>query len=128
MIGRFTLGLAGLTLALAASAQEAPAPTAPAPTVQSAAPTHREGAAARTGPEIFAETCVYCHDGQGWGTRSLARRSAPGQEELLKRAFLPPVLVRHVVRHGIGSMPQFTPTEISDEELDVLAAWLDANN
>ncbi len=116
MIARLALVVAGLSLALAASAQDTTTRPETAP------------ATSRTGPEIFAETCVFCHDARGWGTRSLARRTPPGQAELLKREFLPPVLVRHAVRRGIGSMPQFTPTEISDEELEVLAAWLDAAN
>lgn len=107
---------AGLTLAagvlaltaIAATAQDSPAP--------------------RTGEEIFAQRCVFCHDARGWGTRSLARRTPPGQAELLQREVLPEVLVRYAVRRGVGSMPQFTPTEISDAELDNLARWLSTRN
>ncbi|HSG57400.1 MAG TPA: cytochrome c [Paracoccaceae bacterium] len=116
MIARLALVVAGLSLALAASAQD------------TATPTEATPATPRTGPEIFAETCVHCHNARGWGTRSLARRTPPGQAELLQRQVLPPALVRHAVRRGIGSMPQFTPTEISDEELEVLADWLDSLN
>ena len=90
--------------AMAATAQDAPAP--------------------RTGEQVFADKCVYCHDARGWGTRSLARRTPPGQAQLLDREVLPEVLVRYAVRRGVGSMPQFTPTEISDAELDNLARWL----
>lgn len=103
--------MAAATLALSAfavSAQDTPAP--------------------RTGEQIFADKCVFCHDARGWGTRSLARRTPPGQAELLNRQVLPEVLVRHAVRRGIGSMPQFTPTEISDAELDALARWLSTRN
>ena len=103
--------LAASTLALsafAAIAQDAPRP--------------------RTGEEIFAQRCVFCHDARGWGTRSLARRTPPGQAELLNRQVLPEVLVRYAVRRGVGSMPQFTPTEISDAELDNLARWLSTRN
>lgn len=117
MIARLALVLAGLTLALAASAQDAA--TGPAAT---------PATATRTGPEIFAATCVYCHDARGWGTRSLAQRTAPEQAELLQRQVLPAALVRHAVRRGVGSMPQFTPTEISDAELEILANWLEARN
>lgn len=99
-----TLGLS----AFAVSAQDTPAP--------------------RTGEQIFADKCVFCHDARGWGTRSLARRTPPGQAELLNRQVLPEVLVRHAVRRGVGSMPQFTPTEISDAELDNLARWLSTRN
>lgn len=112
MIARAALGIAALTLALAASAQDMAS--------QEAGP--------RTGPQIFAARCVYCHDARGWGTRSLARRTPPGQDQLLQRDMLPPALVRYAVRRGVGSMPQFTPTEITDEELETLAAWLDTLN
>lgn len=125
MIARVALTLAGMTLAVAVavavSAQDAAVPVVPAAATQ--APD-----TLRTGPQLFADKCVYCHDARGWGTRSLARRSTPGQEELLQRDMLPAVLVRYAVRRGVGSMPQFTPTEISDAELEVLAIWLDALN
>lgn len=107
-------GGAGIgAVAVAAQDRAAPVPAAPPP---------------RTGEQIFAAKCVFCHDATGWGTRSLARRTPPGQSELLNRQVLPPALVIHAVRRGIGSMPQFTPTEISDEELALLAAWLDARS
>jgi len=35
--------------------------------------------------------------------------------------------VRHIVRTGISVMPQFRKTEISDAELDALAAYLSKN-
>ena len=111
MIARIVLVLAGVTGALAASAQDAGPPPPPA--------------IIRTGPEIFAARCVYCHDARGWGTRSLARRVPEGQAELLQREVLPPALVQYAVRRGVGSMPQFTPTEISDAELAALADWLE---
>ena len=122
MIGRLVLVMAGLSLALAASAQDGAA-------ADPAAPVSPEAAASpRSGPEIFADTCVFCHDAGGWGTRSLARRTPAGRAELLQREVLPPALVRHAVRRGVGSMPQFTPTEISDEELEILATWLETLN
>lgn len=120
MIARITLTVAALALALAATTRDLAA--------QEPAPAQRAEAAPRTGPQIFADTCIYCHDARGWGTRALARRSAAGQEQLLQRAVLPPALVRYAVRRGIGSMPQFTPTEITDAELEVLANWLDTLN
>ena len=82
----------------------------------------------RAAPEIFADTCVHCHDAGGWGTRSLAQRVPAGQAELLKRKDLPVVLTRIAVRRGIGAMPPLTPTDLTDEELERLARWLEANN
>lgn len=82
----------------------------------------------RTAPEIFAATCVHCHDSGGWGTRALAPRVPAGEAALLKRKNLPAALTRLVVRRGIGSMPPLTPTDITDAELEQLARWLDEAN
>jgi mono/diheme cytochrome c family protein len=46
---------------------------------------------------------------------------------LLDRTDLPPDIVKHFVRHGISVMPQFRKTEITDAELDALAAYLSRN-
>lgn len=82
----------------------------------------------RTAPEIFAATCVHCHDSSGWGTRTLARRVPVGEAEMLRRKDLPAALTRLAVRQGVGSMPPLTPTDITDQELERLARWLDEAN
>ena len=82
----------------------------------------------RTAPEIFTATCVYCHDSGGWGTRTLAQRVPAGEAALLRRKDLPAALTRLAVRRGVGSMPPLTPTDLTDEELDRLARWLDEAN
>lgn len=82
----------------------------------------------RGAPEIYADSCIHCHDTGGWGTRALAQRVPAGEAELLKRKDLPAALTRLAVRRGIGSMPPLTPTDLSDQELAQLARWLDENN
>lgn len=82
----------------------------------------------RSAPEIYADTCIHCHAAGGWGTRALARRVPADQAELLKRKDLRVTLTRIAVRRGIGSMPPLTPTDLTDEELDRLARWLEASN
>jgi mono/diheme cytochrome c family protein len=85
-----------------------------------------DGTAPARSPEaLYEASCAYCHGPGGWGTRALARRVPAGQEELLRRTDLPAALVRIAVRRGVGSMPQLTPTDLSDEELGRLARWLD---
>lgn len=79
----------------------------------------------RSPQELFASSCAYCHDSGGWGTRSLARRVPAGEAELLERRDLPAGFTRTVVRRGIGAMPPLTPTDLTEEELDWLARWLD---
>lgn len=79
----------------------------------------------RDGEAIYHDKCVYCHDAKGWGTRALALRTQPGEAILVNRKELPAALTEIVVRRGIGSMPGFTPTELSDAEIARVAKWLD---
>jgi len=46
---------------------------------------------------------------------------------LLERTDLPASIVKFFVQHGISVMPQFRKTEISDAELDALAAFVSRN-
>jgi len=73
---------------------------------------------------VFGRICASCHGPTGWGTRALARRMPREQALLTNRRDLTPEVLHAVLRHGIGSMPSFTPTDISDAEIDALAAWL----
>lgn len=84
---------------------------------------------AGTAPEeLFVQKCAHCHEADGWGSRNLAARVPPGEAELRKRKALPAAYVRYAVRYGIGSMPQFTPTDLSDADLDRLATWLESGS
>lgn len=71
-------------------------------------------AQANTGPrspeKIYQTTCGYCH----------GRNVGP----IIKGRELPPESVTYMVRNGIGGMPAFRPTEITNEELDALAVWI----
>jgi mono/diheme cytochrome c family protein len=75
---------------------------------------------------VFNRVCTSCHAPAGWATRTLARRMPADQAPIANRRDLTPDFLRAVVRNGIGSMPRFTPTDLSDREIDALAAWLSA--
>lgn len=47
---------------------------------------------------------------------------------LEKRTDLTPPLIKMYVRNGLTVMPNFRKTEISDSELDAIAAYLTRNN
>ena len=47
---------------------------------------------------------------------------------LTERTDLVPDFVKAIVRQGVSFMPQFRKTEISDAQLDALAAYLARNN
>lgn len=83
--------------------------------------------AAPDGQALYVQHCGACHDRgpQHPGTVRLADRW-PQQASLLDREALPVPFVRHIVRRGLNLMPPFRPGEISDEELQALAEFLDA--
>jgi mono/diheme cytochrome c family protein len=79
------------------------------------------------GKAVFDKWCAPCHgDGPGKpGTNALQALYKGAKPALLeKRTDLPPELTKQFVRTGVSVMPFFRKTEISDAELDALAAYL----
>ena len=102
-----------------------------------AAAPARGTALERRGLEVFNQRCAACHGpipaqlhGPAFlppmpGTQALAARyRGELPAELAERTDLQAVYIRTVVRNGYVSMPFFRPTELSDEDLDALVAWL----
>lgn len=128
---RFWLLTAVLMLPLAAcSDKHEQAPPGTGATVTTpAAPTVSKTAApepVRNGQELFNYWCLPCHGaGPGHaGTQRLARRLGADQSVLLQRHNLSVEYVQHVVRNGFQMMPPFRYTEISDQELQAIAAYV----
>lgn len=87
------------------------------------------------GQQVYEQWCAICHsDGPGMaGTDSLKRSYMMlGVDDmspiLTERTDLSPALIELVVRRGIKSMPYFRKTEISDEDLALMGAYLAQNN
>jgi len=83
------------------------------------------------GEQIFLAKCDYCHGPgpQKSGTTLLQRRYKDALPALLsKRTNLTPEYIRTVVRTYTTSMTPYRITEINDQELDALAAYLTRNN
>ena len=112
MIRRY--GLALLALAMAGAAQAQPIATAPPP----------RSADAVRGKALFERTCAYCHRQRGFGSEAMARRLGPPKALLEQRADLREAYIRYVVHHGLGNMPAYTPTDLSDAELGSIVAYL----
>lgn len=77
------------------------------------------------GKEIYDRWCLPCHGANMPGTNaleSLYKGSLPA--ELTKRDDLVPEVVEFYVREGKHSMPFFRKTEINDEDLENLKAYL----
>lgn len=79
----------------------------------------------------YQRYCSACH-GEGVGrpgTLALQAKYKGALPALLeKRTDLTTALVKMYVRNGITVMPTFRKTEISDAELDAIAAYLTRNN
>lgn len=84
--------------------------------------------AAMTGATIYDHYCIACHDRGGGhpGTQNLAYLYGPEKAALADRDNLTPDYVRTMVRFGRGLMPGFRPSEISDEQVKLLAEYLAA--
>jgi mono/diheme cytochrome c family protein len=82
------------------------------------------------GQAVYSKWCAPCHAPGVThpGTHALMTKyQGIKSGVLLDWKDLPPVKVKYWVRHGISVMPQFRKTEISDAELDELAAFLARN-
>jgi mono/diheme cytochrome c family protein len=87
----------------------------------------QESAELQRGKQVFDYWCAACH-GDGPGKPGTGALSAlyDGQKPALleERTDLVPELTRTFVRTGVSIMPFFRKTEISDADLDALAAYL----
>jgi mono/diheme cytochrome c family protein len=106
-------------------------------TVASAQPPGA-GAEHVAGKQVYDYWCLPCH-GPGLGLPGFAE--LPGTQQLrikyrdtqipallTERKDLVPEFVKVVVRQGVSFMPQFRKTEISDADLEALAAYPARNN
>jgi mono/diheme cytochrome c family protein len=82
------------------------------------------------GKAVYVNWCAACHDPGNThpGTHALqAKYQGKRPAVILEWTDLPAEYVRYMVRHGMSVMPHFRKTEISDRELDALAAYLSRN-
>ncbi|HKV04206.1 MAG TPA: cytochrome c [Candidatus Acidoferrales bacterium] len=83
-----------------------------------------------TGFVEYQKYCSMCH-GEGVGrpgTLALQAKYKGAEPALLeKRTDLTTQLIKTYVRNGVSVMPFFRKTEISDAELDAIAAYLTRN-
>lgn len=79
-----------------------------------------------TGEHVYMLYCQGCHQpgSEGPGTRVLAARLGWEKAPLKGRTDLAPGYVKQVVRHGLLEMAPLRPTDINDQELDLLIEYL----
>jgi mono/diheme cytochrome c family protein len=83
-------------------------------------------AAEPSGKQLFDRHCAECHaPGHGHpGTQRLGWSRGERSAVLEQRKDLSADYVQAIVRRGLFEMPPFRPTEISEEELAQLSAYL----
>jgi (+)-pinoresinol hydroxylase len=83
------------------------------------------------GKQVYEYWCWNCH-GEGVGkpgTVALATKYKGEKPAILdQRTDLMPQITKYFVRHGVSIMPFFRKTEITDTQLDALAAYLARNS
>ncbi len=116
----------GVLIALALAGPAAAEPAGGAWTLFSAQDPSAAGPALR-GAVVFKNRCEACH-GAGndrAGTISLGFKYGSSRPALLEaRTDLTPQVVKFYVRKGVGMMPFFRKTELSDADLDAVADYL----
>jgi mono/diheme cytochrome c family protein len=76
------------------------------------------------GKILYGRNCIYCHGPGLWATNRIARRLDKDHALLENRTDLSAEGVRAIVRSGVGSMPPLRKTELSDADVDAIAAYL----
>lgn len=89
----------------------------------------RDDSQAQRGHKVYQKWCYPCH-GPGAGHPGTASLAARGQKPavLEERTDLTAPVIKTFVRHGSSFMPTFRKTEISDADLDAIAAYLTKSN
>jgi len=80
------------------------------------------------GQALFRSTCAYCHSEKVWGTLAIERRRGSSDALLEKRTDLVPEFVKSVVRNGLGSMPAYRRTELTDADVAAIVTYLTRAN
>jgi mono/diheme cytochrome c family protein len=76
------------------------------------------------GAGLFQARCGYCHLKGGTGTMMLERRLGKDKALLADRSDLDADYVVMVARNGLNSMPTITRVEVTDAELNRIAAYI----
>lgn len=126
------LGIGLVALAMAGCSDESsteatgPGPTIAPPLPPAALSPVEPLAVARTGEEIYNIQCKACHaPGPGHPATLLLEQKHGKDKSVIKgREDLTEEYIKSIVRNGLLEMPPFRPTEVTDEELDIIAAYI----
>lgn len=123
------LTLAAALIIAPATVVVADPPPPPPYQMRAAPPPGDRLAAGRDGKALFENHCGYCHLTFGMGTNLLVKQrlavgASPATALLANRDDLTASYVHAIVRMGKGAMPAQTRVDVTDPELDSIAAYL----
>jgi len=85
------------------------------------------------GQQVFAQVCAPCH-GRGRGTDGAKMLPGTAALDAKYQGKVPPALedrrgltadvLRYFIRNGIAGMPMFRKTEVTDADIEAIAAYL----
>jgi mono/diheme cytochrome c family protein len=121
--------IAAPAVAQPAMAQPGGVPVFPPYQMRAKLPEGDRTAKGRDPKAVFEHQCGYCHLAGGMATNLLTKqmmqqKRPPSDGILANRKDLFPAYVKAVVRGGKGAMPAQTRVDITDAELEGVAAWL----
>jgi mono/diheme cytochrome c family protein len=104
-------------------------PPMPLYQMRAVAPAGDRLAAGRDGAALFSNRCGSCHLTMGMGTNLLTKQMIaagrpPSDALLANRQDLTADYVKAVARSGKNAMPRLSRVEVTDPELDSIAAFL----
>lgn len=121
--------LASIALAATATAAVAGPPQFPPYQMRAPLPAGDRLEHGKDGAALFSNRCGACHLIGGMGTNLLTKeRVMAGQPPetglLTNRTDLSRGFIKHIVRNGKLAMPRLTRVDVTDAELDAIAAYL----
>jgi len=104
-------------------------PPPPPYQMRAALPSGDRLAGGKDGETLFSNRCGSCHLAGGMGTNLLTKQrmqagETPDKGLLANRTDLTQGYVKSVVRQGKMAMPRLTKVDVTDGELDAIAAYL----
>lgn len=81
-------------------------------------------AEAAHGKMIYEARCIHCHQKQFWAGQRIRDRMGDNYVPLDQRTDLNAAYIHQALRWGVGSMLPYRKTELSDADIDALAAYL----
>lgn len=81
----------------------------------------------KEGKVQFEKECAMCHEGFNTAVIMLGKRLGKENALLSQRKGLSADYVKYIVRNGILGMPAITRVEVTEEQLESIAAYLSRN-